>query len=203
MLVMFSSYRRNIVITQYNFGKSEQIPWRVFVLNLKPIACRFKIPTAVYNKSIIPAWIAGMVLGFVIGFNIPGDTVSLMRSLLYNRVSIVWLLYAAVFPYLLFYLLHSFSLNTPFLLVLFGRAYCYTFSLSVFSSAYGTAGWLACLLYFTTDAIICCILLLFLRKLHKLSPARLRRYAIVSVTVTALLVLFDYILIGPLRTILI
>lgn len=150
------------------------------------------------NFSLILAWIAGEVIGYFVGSQVPDTVISLMRAPTFGRVSIVWLFFSAIFPFLLSIAALRLSLKRLLTSLVFLKAYGFVYSICCLGFAFGSAGWLMQLLYFFTDTLCTLIFLWFILTYPKFSKARQYHRLLLCLASTTGLVCFDYFAIMPL-----
>lgn len=164
------------------------------MLLLKPTLCRVLNFRKTRNVLF---WIFGILFGFFAGNKVPYSVVSLVRVSLPGSVSIVWALLLSLFPYLFCYLLRRFSLMGLLPFLLFGKAFSYTFSLCVVFCAFGSAGWLICVLCFFADFLSVFVLLRFLLDCTAWAGKRYVQNLIASIALTVFFELSNHLFVLP------
>jgi hypothetical protein len=129
---------------------------------LKPLFCKHNHNIKYDDFLTITWWSLGLILGFYISAKAPTNIYSVMRSSMFGRVSIVWVLISATFPYLVFFVSHSLSKKGILYSFLFLKALIYAYCLGVIFCAFGSAGWLVCTISFFTGTLSSFFFLVFL-----------------------------------------
>ena len=144
--------------------------------------------------TLIFSWLAGLAVGSC--FYKP-SLFSLMRSALFQPVSIVGLFVCLFLPLLCSYF--SFVTEKPVLIVIvcFFKAVAFGFSCSLISQTYGTAAWLARFLFLFSDS--CFLLVLFVLWLRRFLNTGIQNMTDVYVcaVIGILIAAVDYFVISP------
>lgn len=151
-----------------------------------------------HNSSLILTWIAGEVVGYFVGSQVPDTVFSLMRTPTFGRVSIVWLFFSATFPFLLSFTAIRFSQKWLLKSLVFLKAYAFAYSICCVASAFGSAGWLMQFLYFFTDTFCTLIFLWFIFAFPRFSRTQQYHRLFLCFASATGLVCFDYFAIMPL-----
>lgn len=150
-----------------------------------------------YNSELILVWIAGEIVGYYIGSQVPDTVISLMRTPTFGRVSIVWLFFSATFPFLLSFAALRLSQKWLLTSLVFLKAYSFAYTICCVGSAFGSAGWLMQLLYFFTDTLCTLLFLWFIFTYTRSSKARQYHRLLLYFASATGLVCFDYFAIMP------
>ena len=166
---------------------------------IKPQA---KTSVVIHNSLVIPCWILGQLMGFVLGSDVTDATISLMRTVGFQRVSIVWLLFSAILPFLLLYVIIRFLPQWMRLLLMFLKAYGFTYCVCCIASAFGSAAWLMLWLCFFTDIHCTFIFLWYMLNYNNWSKFQRRKYLLICIIIAMTFVFTDYFVISPIPAIL-
>ena len=159
-------------------------------------------PFLICKIAISAAWVFGLICGVFFALHTSDITVSLMRSVLYDRLSIVGLLVALVFPFVLSAILLRYLSTLAIVPLVFLKAYLFSWCACGVYFAFGDAGWLVRWFLIFSDSLIVVLLLWYW-----LSHASGRRDAMKSelflcITTALLVGCFDYCVISPISSML-
>lgn len=155
---------------------------------------RIKSPAFILSAT----WVAGLLAGLYTVSIVPTSYFSLMRSILYDRMSIVVLVLTLIFPFLFSYV--AYRLSMPFLIFPIAFLKAFTFAYSAFGvvMAYGDAGWMMRWLLLFSDSFIVVLLLWFWFRNASANRITLNKALLVCVLLASFICLFDYSVILPL-----
>lgn len=149
------------------------------------------------RNRLIFVWILGQAIGFGLGSQVPFTVVSLMRLPGFGQVSIVWLLFSAIFPFLLSFFALRFSLRVLFVPLVFLKAYSFAYVICCIGIAFGNAGWLMQWLCCFTDTLCTVIFLWFITASVNQYKTQRSRSLLLCVISVIIVVCFDYIVVSP------
>ena len=143
------------------------------------------------------AWIFGLVAGTVFSLSANGAFLAMMRSAVFSRASIVSLLSTLALPVLF----SAFAVYISQPLLLIPAAFCKAFLFSSLSSgllaAFGSAGWLICLLFMFSDILTLPLLWSFWLKSLSCSRRSAIRSAVPVLITTVIIGCAEYRFISP------
>ena len=143
------------------------------------------------------SWISGLLLGIAISGKAPSNILTMMRSSIFGRVSIVWVLVSAAFPYFLFFVSRCFLGNRVIPVFLFLKAFCYAYCLGVVFCAFGSAGWLVGLISSVSDTVPSLLFLLFLFSFNELKVQKYCVFAAINILVVISMLCIDRYILWP------
>ena len=140
-------------------------------------------------------WTTGLLIGHIVATKI---SVSLLvRAFTLERVSIVGLVIATIFP--LFISAAAIRLSRHFLIlpIAFAKAMLFSFCACVLTLVYNDAGWLARWLYLFSDSIMSVFLLLFWARNALWSAETLKKDFVTCTIAASFLICIDYFIVSP------
>ena len=103
-------------------------------------------------------WILGLIIGFIVSWNMEAIHNALANSLLHSDASVVGFLASLIFPFLLSAVFFKFSVWKGICILAFLKAFTFSYCSTTIVCCFGSAGWLLrCILAFsgsTTGVIL-------------------------------------------------
>lgn len=164
--------------------------YKAFRNNSYPVTARYKF-------LICAVWTSAFFFGCMISKLCSVTTVSLMRSLLYQRPSIVSLLAVIILPFLISFCV--FQAQKPYLIMplIFAKAAMFGFTTASVAFAFGSAGWMLRWLLLFSDSLANAVLLcLWLKHATSKDSAYITDLCI-YIAIVICFVCFDVYIIGP------
>lgn len=152
---------------------------------------------SIWSTALILIWLLGVVFGCIIGYQTPVTVTSLMRTLEFGCVSIVWLLLSAVLPFFLSYIFLRYSFRPLLFLLVYLKAFCFAYSTCCICSAFTDAGWLMRYLCFFTDSVCSAIFLWYILNSPGWSVSQMARRSRICLAAVVALACFDYFTVTP------
>jgi len=141
-------------------------------------------------------WCGGIVVGALLSMMFSPAAISLMRSAPGSTVSIVGLLIAVFFPFLVSYGAYRLKLWFFILPIGFFRAVLFCLIYSLIYLSFGSAGWLVTLIFYLPD-LACAFVLFFFQYRLIATEAISRRLLCSTFIFCAVIILFNICLIVP------
>jgi hypothetical protein len=141
-------------------------------------------------------WCAGLLLGCFCARQTSDIHFPLMHRAAESSVSIVGLV-AVLLPFLLSAFAVLSSLKWVILPLCFAKAFSFSFTASLISSAFASAGWLLRMMLLFTDSITLPVLLLFWFRSFDDSDFRLSRTVFLCLTFLIFVMGIDYCMVAP------
>lgn len=150
-----------------------------------------------HKFHIIFLWCFGLLTGCYFGFKTPDFVISLMRTSVSERVSIVWQFVALLIPLIL--AVTALRLSQPLLLlpVVFLKAHSFGYCLYCVTYAFGSAGWLVSLFCFFSDLCSISIFLTFVLSHAAWERGKSLHDCVICALALIALGLFDYFMVSP------
>lgn len=146
---------------------------------------------------IILFWCLGLITGYFFGMQTPVQILSLMRTSLSERVSIVCRMISLFLPFFFFFVILRFLTPVLFIPLAFLKAYSFAFCYCCISIAFGYAGWLMRIFYLFSDSCSLVLLIWFLLSHFTWEREKNIRELAVCFAVIGLLSCFDYFIASP------
>ena len=141
-------------------------------------------------------WYFGICLGIFNGGNVQLDFCSVVRLSLCDRVPVIWGLFSALLPYLLFFALERTWGRILLAVLSFLKAFCYSFSFLLLCRSFGSAGWLISTLCLWCEIVSTVIFYLFLTRGVGWNEKRnLLNYCVCLVATTVIVIVNHYVVI--------
>ena len=161
----------------------------------------FKYKLAFFSRLhctlLIFVWIIGQCVGCFTAMQVPDSYSLLMRLPGFTQVSIVWLAFSAVVPFLLSYIAMRFNLRILLVPILFLKSYAFTYCLCCVSIAFDDACWLFCWLILFTDCCCSILYLFFVLRYFNRTAKSQKRMLFVSIAIINMIVCIDYFVVLP------
>lgn len=143
------------------------------------------------------SWCAGLISGTLFAVGADSSLLSLMRLALSCRVSIVLLFLAALFPFLI--TAYAVCINRFSLLfaAAFVKALAFSYCGALVYRAVGDAGWLLQPMFQFTDTVVCVAYCWFCLRVCMHPVHSVRGELMICVTMAAIAVITDFILVSP------
>ena len=152
---------------------------------------------SVHKLLLVSVWILGLFLGCYFASRIPADTVSLMRSVTDDRLSIVAIILVLILPLFMSAILLRITMPVLIFPLVLIKAFCFSFCSYGLVIAFADAGWLVRWLLVFSDSCIVVLLLWFWFRNIAGDRRTLKADLAVCSIASALIVFFDYLIVSP------
>lgn len=142
-------------------------------------------------------WFLGACFGIYLASASSEYNLSLMPILLTSNVSILGMLVVFTFPFVIAAVLAYFSLRHFLYFLGFCKAFCFSFASSCIFCFFGSAGWLMHALIMFSDTLLSVLLFWFLLRYIAGSGNLCWRDVCYCITISAVVICFDYYLVTP------
>ena len=150
-----------------------------------------------YPLSLLMVWLVGLLIGLNLSNQIPVESFSLMRMFSVSHVSIVWVLFVELFPFLISVLLLRYCSQYCILPVALFEGLRYSFCCCFFVNLFGDAAWLVCLVVFFFRIFSTPVLLFFWLFFPGVDARNRHKVGYSVLTMLILLGLIDYFALSP------
>lgn len=149
-----------------------------------------------YYYHILIVWVIGQLFGFLSGFGVSDQVVSYMRLAGFVKTPLYFKSCFALLPFFLSYFALHFSKHELLLLLVFLKAFAFSYCTCCVAVSFGLAGWLFRWLIFFSDSFSTIIYLLYVLVSFKMQVRQQGRAFSICVILVLSLVIFDHFLVS-------
>lgn len=162
-------------------------PFKMFLARFKTLHC--------YHYLI--AWLLGQLAGFLTGIKVEGCTISPIQPSGFIQTPVIYLVAFGSLPLCLSYFAMRSSKHKLLLLIIFLKAFAFTYCICCVAVVFGSAGWLLRWLVFFADSICSGVYLFFVLTAFDKREVQQRHQLIACIIIIVIFALVDHFIILP------